>query len=109
MPRAKKKPVLFLVGTRPNDPAQEADFNRWYDQVHFPEILKLGYITKASRYQLEGNQEGYPKYLAGYELPDEEAMKAFSEHGRKQRSGQAPAFTPGPPATRVWWAFYKPV
>lgn len=104
-----QKPILFLVGTRPQDPALEAEFNRWYDQVHIPEIMKLGFMTKASRYQLEDDKEGYPKFLAVYEFPDEQALSSFNEHGRAQRSGQATPFTAGPQATVVWRAVYKPL
>jgi hypothetical protein len=30
---------ILLVATRCTDPAQEADFNRWYDTVHVPDVL----------------------------------------------------------------------
>lgn len=46
------------------DPAHEEAFNRWYDEVHLPDLLACPGWLSARRYTaLEG-----PKYVAVYEI-----------------------------------------
>lgn len=50
--------------------AEEA-FNRWYDDVHLPEVLACPGFLSARRYECT---DGQPRYLAIYELEDEGAL-----------------------------------
>jgi hypothetical protein len=51
--------------------AVEEEFNRWYNDAHVGEVLDCpGWITGA-RYEAT---EGSPKYLAIYEVENEEAL-----------------------------------
>lgn len=104
-----KRLVLFLAGTNCNDPAQEAEFNKWYNGTHIPEVCRQPGFVRASRYEIVNPREGYPKYLAVYELEDETAWSKFQEYMKKARAGQAPNFTPGPAFSVVWMAAYKPI
>lgn len=54
------------------DPDYEDDFNRWYNEEHFPERVGLPGFVSARRY-LSRDGEG-PKYLALYELESEQAL-----------------------------------
>lgn len=54
-------------------PEFEAEFNQWYDTEHVPQLLGIPGFLKASRYQAV---EGQPKYLAIYELADENVLKS---------------------------------
>ena len=58
-----------LVVTMEVDPADEAEFNRWYNEQHLPERMEIpGYIS-ARRFKLiEG--EGALTYLCIWELAD---------------------------------------
>jgi hypothetical protein len=49
------------------DPAYEEEFNRWYDEEHFPERVQCPGFLSARRFV---SVEGEPKYLAFYELED---------------------------------------
>jgi hypothetical protein len=49
------------------DPAYEEEFNRWYDEEHFPERMQCPGFLSARRFV---SVEGEPKYLAFYELAD---------------------------------------
>jgi hypothetical protein len=70
------------------DPAYEEDFNRWYDEEHFPERMQCPGFLSARRFV---SVEGEPKYLAFYELenpevldsPEYRAMQPPSEWTRK--------------------------
>jgi hypothetical protein len=51
---------------------QDADFNKWYNEVHIPEICACpGYIG-ARRFVAA---EGSPRYLAVYEIESADALK----------------------------------
>ena len=39
----------------PDDPAHEADFNAWYDDVHLAEFSALPGVISARRFKVEGN------------------------------------------------------
>ncbi|MBI4287099.1 MAG: DUF4286 family protein [Chloroflexi bacterium] len=109
MAKEEKRLVLYLVGANCNDPAQESEFNRWYNEVHIPEVLRLPGFVSARRYEIIKPREGYPKYMAVYEMQDEAAYNAFQEYMRKARKGEAPAFTAGPEFAVPWTAGYKPI
>jgi hypothetical protein len=51
----------------------EAEFNDWYNQEHIPQLLTVPGFQSGRRYQAA---EGTPKYLAIYELADENALQS---------------------------------
>ena len=52
-------------------PVVETEWNRWYDEIHVPEILKVPGFLTARRYRAI---EGAPKYMALYEMEDVQAF-----------------------------------
>jgi hypothetical protein len=55
-------------------PAQEADFNAWYNTEHLPGLAAVPGVVRAARYRvLEG---GGPAYHAGYDLADRVAFNS---------------------------------
>ncbi len=58
------------------DPANEADFNRWYEEEHMDERMGIPGFINARRFTA---LEGGPKYLALYDLesPDVLASPAY--------------------------------
>ena len=68
-----KANVILIVATECT-PVDEARFNKWYNEVHIPMIMKYKGVVKATRYQLAGEAKGQSKYLAIYEYAD---MKSF--------------------------------
>jgi hypothetical protein len=53
------------------DPTVEDEFNRWYNDVHVGEVLDCpGWISGARYVAVEGS----PKYLAMYELENDNAL-----------------------------------
>lgn len=53
-------------------PEAEADFNKWYDSEHIPQLLGVPGFVSGRRYQAV---TGKPKYIAIYELTDENVLK----------------------------------
>ena len=72
-----ESPYLWMVGTR-CAAELDAEFNRWYDEVHIPMLTAGGHILSVRRYRLgtevESNQA---PYLAVYEFKDAETFKAW--------------------------------
>lgn len=66
------------------DPAHEAAFNRWYDEVHVPDLLACPGWLSARRFTA---LDGGPKYVAVYEIaglwvydtPEFQRVKGFRE------------------------------
>lgn len=70
------KPVIHMVATR-CQPEDEEKFNRWYDEIHIPLLLKFKGMKKVTRYKIIYETEEYPKYLAMYKF---ESQKAYEEY-----------------------------
>lgn len=62
---------LLVVSAR-IDPAVEAEWNRWYDEVHLPEIAGCPGFRRGTRY-VAATDDG-PAYLAVYELDGPAAL-----------------------------------
>jgi len=70
--------ILNMVATEcPSN--QEAKFNKWYNEVHIPMLLKFDGMLGATRYKLLGGSEGQAKYLALYEFKDRASLDAFQK------------------------------
>jgi len=58
---------INIVGTRCH-PDDEAKFNKWYDEVHIPLLLKFKGLKKVTRFKAAYEPKEYPKYLTIYEF-----------------------------------------
>lgn len=67
------------------DPAFEDDFNRWYNEVHLPEIVSCPGFISGTRYMCETADGRH--YVAIYEL---ESKAAFQTEELKARRGWGP-------------------
>jgi hypothetical protein len=54
------------------DPRHEEEFNRWYDEEHYPERIACPGFIRGQRYMAV---EGEPKYLAVYELESPDVLQ----------------------------------
>ena len=69
---AKKRRGLLLV-MMDIDPEYEEEFNRWYNEEHFPERVSCPGFLNGRRFLAV---EGGPKYLAIYDLEGPEVLKS---------------------------------
>ena len=77
-------PSCLLIVTAEIDPAHEADWNKWYDEVHLPEALACPGVIRGSRYLAardgsltdhgERATDAARVYATVYELSSPEAM-----------------------------------
>ena len=76
---------LLAVLSNCKDPAREAEFNKWYNEVHVPDILGTGAFKSASRWTATWDYTwaGKPqtKYVALYET-DRNALDAQQVLGK---------------------------
>ena len=72
--------VLFVVKAVPPK-GKEAEFNRWYNDEHVPDVLKYPGVVSARRYQAIAGEDKY-EYMAVYEIKDEATYRRFiaSDH-----------------------------
>ena len=78
--------LILSLGTPPNhaapymltarletDPEHEAEFNEWYNTDHLPALVSVPGVYAARRYRAT---DGFPKYLAVYELASRDVPKS---------------------------------
>jgi hypothetical protein len=97
--------LMYWVGMdiHSDDPEQLQAFHHYYGHVHRPEVLAAnpGFML-AHRYVLERPDPrgvAAPKFLAVYELADEQAAQTYLERNDGPPEGR-PKYTPGPPVWR---------
>ena len=71
---------LLVVTSRP-EPAIEDDWNRWYAEVHLPEIADCPGFGAARRYRHDA--PGERSYLAVYEVDGPEALQSAEFNARR--------------------------
>ncbi len=70
-----------LVWANCTDPSRAREFNRWYDQVHIPDLVGAGVTSSALRYQNATHAAGDATYLAIWEIENEDLDAAEREFG----------------------------
>ena len=89
-------PTGVLVAITDNDgPMTHEEFDRWYDEVHVPDVLQTGCYYAATRYESTGEGEG--RYLAVYETDWPDPIAAFEElpsPGRPHATLRRPCHAP---------------
>ncbi len=74
----KTKSVINIVGTI-CPPEGEEKFNKWYNEKHVPDLLKIRELKGVTRYKITNPAEGFPTYLAVYEFENQKAFAAYSK------------------------------
>lgn len=72
--------VVLIVHSRPVEPSREDEFNKWYDEVHIPDVTSVSGVVSGRRFKKAGGADdgGYP-YLAIYELDTEDVGATMKE------------------------------
>jgi hypothetical protein len=61
------KKFVLTVFTNPVA-GREEEYNKWYNEVHVPDVLRIPGFTAARRFKLGAEAESPHKYLAIYEF-----------------------------------------
>lgn len=84
---AERKPTGVLIALSScTDPSKEAEFNKWYNDVHIPDILQSGCYYKAYRYENTRVKEDQPRYAALYLTDRPDPVAAFKEMRSKLKA-----------------------
>jgi hypothetical protein len=95
---------ILVVQSRPNSPEELAEFHRWYDEIHFPEILAVDGFRTARRFQ---DADGV-SCLAVYEVDDiDDAKAAMAEAGASGKMTRPIGVQLDPPPTTNWFTDLK--
>ena len=70
---------MFVVGMKVVDPANEAEFNDWYNNIHFPDVLETPNFVRATRWEHTAPNPEDAKYLALYEIETDDIQAAMKE------------------------------
>jgi hypothetical protein len=72
----------------------DAEYNRWYNDVHLPDVLRIPGIVRARRYRLADQQHietDLPwKYLAIYELEHDDLASIAGELADRRGTARMP-------------------
>ncbi len=75
-----RKPTGALIALINNtDPTKEAEFNKWYNEVHLPRVLDTGCYYYGARFENPNPKPGEARYLAYYETDWEDPIAAYDE------------------------------
>jgi hypothetical protein len=91
MPKA-----VLLSFTGVSDPAREAEFDQWYDNVHLTEVCETPGIVSARRFRASSVQRpglvgDLPRYLAMYELDTDDVHATMDALQERVRAGEVTA------------------
>jgi hypothetical protein len=96
---------IMVVGTSPAA-GQEAEFNKWYDEIHIPEVCEIPGITGAKRFASDPSAPGERPYLAIYDLETDDPSAVMAELTRRNVAGEM-RMTPAFDLESVQLAIYK--
>jgi hypothetical protein len=72
--------AVLIVHSRPVEPSREDEFNKWYDEVHIPDVTSVSGVVSGRRFKKSGGADdgGYP-YLAIYEIDSDDVDATMKE------------------------------
>ncbi|GHE84318.1 hypothetical protein GCM10017786_14950 [Amycolatopsis deserti] len=108
--------ALLIAYVAPADDASEAEFNRWYDEVHIPQVVaRIPGVVGGSRYRLASElvdpaELPVRQYLTIYELDTDDVASTARRLGAAATDGtldMSDALGGGEKAAIL--RFYRPV
>jgi uncharacterized protein (TIGR02118 family) len=72
------KPIINIVTTQ-CQPHEEEKFNKWYNEVHVPMLLKFKGIKSAARYKLISEPSQLPRFIAIYKFDSQKDFEVFEK------------------------------
>lgn len=76
---------IMLVETQPASPDRVDEYNKWYDEVHLPEVCSVPGFVSARRFKPVDGQGGF---VAIYELESDDVAGALAALGEAIGKGQ---------------------
>jgi len=99
---------VFVVFTNPTSEAQEAEYNRWYNDRHLPDVLDVPGFVSAQRFRLSDTQRAagpFPwRYMALYHI-DTDDLKGTLATLAARSGTSAMVMSDALGAERLAWVF----
>jgi antibiotic biosynthesis monooxygenase (ABM) superfamily enzyme len=77
---------MLVVMTNCVDQSREEEFNRWYDDVHVPEMLTLPGYVSARRLRVTDDEGGSAfRYLILFEVETDDPIASYQDMRRRAR------------------------
>ncbi|MCK9273786.1 MAG: EthD family reductase [Syntrophales bacterium] len=73
-----QKEIIHMVAVQCPEEEDER-FNKWYDEVHIPMLIKCKTLKEVKRYKIVEEIEGIANYLTEYRFDSWEDFKTYSE------------------------------
>lgn len=70
---------IYLVLTNCTDSSCEADFNKWYNDIHLRDMVATRLVSYPTRYRNVDPQPGDARYLAIYEVERDEILEKMPD------------------------------
>jgi hypothetical protein len=104
----------MVVQSSPASPEQDAEFNKWYDEEHLPEMLSVAGFTAARRYRLRDAgpvkaPASVQGYLAVYEVEAEDLDAALTAMRSRPRGSTSDALALDPPPVVLFYELVSEV
>ena len=84
----------MIVVSEPTSPAEEDEYNRWYDEQHLHDVLKVDGIISAQRFNRAGPRPdsgvALNPYLAIYDIETNNLQKVVDELGTRAGTDSMP-------------------
>jgi len=77
----------MIVLTRPVE-GREDEYNKWYSDIHLPEVLMTEGFVAAQRFKLVDGQDGPAPYLAIYEVVSDDFPTSFAKLIKRVEDGE---------------------
>ena len=88
---------------------QEEEYNRWYNNQHLGDVLKIPGFVAAQRFKLAGTDANAPApYLAIYQVEADDAQQAMARLNERAGTEQMP-MTPALDLNAVKVFFYEQI
>lgn len=89
---AKAETYYALVFNGPAE-GQEAEYNRWYNEEHAPDVVSIPGFVSAQRYkraalQFRANAGDSPPYLVVYKIVTDDLAAVYAEVNKRAGNGQ---------------------
>ena len=69
---------VLLVMVNNTEPSKDAEFNRWYNDIHLPEVCATGAYYAATRFENADAGPDEARYIAVYETDWDHPEEAFT-------------------------------
>jgi hypothetical protein len=98
---------VMVVQSQARD-GRDAEYNKWYDDVHFDEICSIPGVTSGRRFESTPIGIGQPglRYLSIYEVEADDAGAVIAEMGKRMAEGKMSQSDALDTEAAVLW-FYK--